>query len=91
MISLTNIVSYIFLFVALCIFVFLLLALINIFSKSYQPTLIVPIIIVVIFLFIFNTVTGYGAIRRMFQNISNNIDGTTQPTSPNPTRAKNIF
>lgn len=91
MISLTNVASYLFLFVALCIFVFLSLALINIFSKSYQPTLIIPIIVAVILLFAFNTIAGYGAIRKTFQNISNTVDGTIAPTSPSPVRTKNIF
>jgi TRAP-type C4-dicarboxylate transport system permease small subunit len=91
MISLSIIVSYIFLFIALCIFVFLSLALINIFGKSYQPTLVVPLIIIIVVLFAFNTVAGYGAIRKTFQNISNSVDNVNTPATPTPAGSKGVF
>jgi beta-lactamase regulating signal transducer with metallopeptidase domain len=93
MISLSIVVSYIFLFVALCIFVFLSLALINIFGKSYQPTLVVPLIAIVVVLFAINTVAGYGAVRKTFQNISDGVNETTSPTpsKPSTVNTKGIF
>jgi TRAP-type C4-dicarboxylate transport system permease small subunit len=87
MMSLSVIVSYLFLFVALCIFVFLSIALINIFGKSYQPSLVIPLIIIVVILFAFNTIAGYSSIRKTFQNISNS---TPTPLRPN-SDTKNVF
>jgi TRAP-type C4-dicarboxylate transport system permease small subunit len=84
MINLTNIVSYLFVFIALCIFVFLVIALANIFSKSYQPRLIIPLIIVVVLLYAYNAVAGFGAIRKTFQNLANSVEQTTSPTTPTP-------
>jgi TRAP-type C4-dicarboxylate transport system permease small subunit len=84
MINLTNIVSYLFVFIALCIFVFLVIALANIFSKSYQPRLIIPLIIVVVLLYTYNAVAGFGAIRKTFQNLANSVEQTTSPTTPAP-------
>jgi glucan phosphoethanolaminetransferase (alkaline phosphatase superfamily) len=93
MASLSVVASYIFLFLALCVFVFLCLALINIFGKSYQPTLVTPLIAVVVVLCALNTIAGYGAIRKTFQNLSNGVNDTISPTPSKPTNGatKGIF
>lgn len=92
MFNVVNVVSYLFLFIALCVFVFLCIALINIFNKSYQPKAVAPFVFIIIALFLYNTLAGYGALRKTVQSLNKSINETITPVqTPNNAPAGSIF
>jgi uncharacterized protein with PQ loop repeat len=88
--SLASILSFVFLFLSLCVFVYLSIALINMFSKSYQPQYILPFIIVIVILYLFNTVIAYDAIKKSVSKLVKNVEQTTQPQAK-PIRGRSQF
>jgi ABC-type iron transport system FetAB permease component len=71
-------ISYIFLFLSLCIFVYLTIVLINLFTKSYRPQYIIPFIVVIVVLYLFNTSIAYNSIRKSVQRLTSGIDQRLQ-------------
>ncbi len=83
--------SYIFLFFSLCVFVYLAMALINMFTKSYQPMYILPYIVVIIILYLFNTAIAFNTIRTTVNRITDSIESNLQEKPKQPLRGKNQF
>jgi ABC-type iron transport system FetAB permease component len=71
-------ISYIFLFLSLCIFVYLTIILINLFTKSYRPQYIIPFIVVIVVLYLFNTSIAYNSIRKSVQRLTSGIEQRLQ-------------
>jgi ABC-type iron transport system FetAB permease component len=67
-------ISYIFLFLSLCIFVYLTIILINLFTKSYRPQYVIPFIVVIVGLYLFNTSIAYNSIKKSVQRLTSGID-----------------
>lgn len=74
-----SLLFYVGLFLAICIFVVLILALINIQSKSYNPKNSYPVILILLILFVFNGFMALTNLNRALQLAEQNL---TRPNTP---------
>gem|GEM_PF-2949201 len=70
MLNVNDIISYFYLFLALCGFVTLTLALVNIYTKSYRPRNATIFIVIIVILFVINTVLAFNSLRIFLNNFS---------------------
>jgi ABC-type uncharacterized transport system permease subunit len=71
--------------------VYLAMALINMFSKSYQPLYILPYIVVIVVLYLFNTAIAFNTIKTTVNRITDGIESNLQDKPKQPVRGKSQF
>jgi ABC-type iron transport system FetAB permease component len=81
-------ISYIFLFLSVCIFVYLTIVLINLFTKSYRPQYVIPFIVVIVVLYLFNTSIAYNSLKKSVQRLTGGIEQRLQEPSKQPKGTK---
>jgi hypothetical protein len=85
----SSILSFIFVFFSLMIFVFVSMALINMWTKSYQPRFITPFVIIIVVLYFSSTAIAYDNIRKTIDRMGDRLQNRTEQrqTTPGGNRA----